>query len=164
MTMKAFLGALALGVAAATPTLALDLTPWGEAGAWQIMVDPNHDNGCLGQVMFDDGSFMRLGLHEKGKKGFLAVFNPTWPEVKLDHKYAVAFKLDDDAFAGEAKGVEIGADRGLQVIYEDPNFLVDLAKKRVMTMTADGVDLGSFDLAGSDEAVKAVLACQAEQG
>jgi hypothetical protein len=164
MMMKAFLGALALGLAAATPTLALDLTPWGEAGAWQIMVDPNHENSCLAQVMFDDGSFMRLGLHEKGKKGFLAVFNPTWPEVKLDHKYEAAFKLDDDMFAGEAKGVEIGADRGLQVIYEDPNFLVDLAKKRVMTMAADGVDLGTFDLAGSDEAVKAVLACQAEQG
>jgi formylglycine-generating enzyme required for sulfatase activity len=87
-----------------------------------------------------------------------------WPEVKLDHKYAAAFKLDEDAFAGEAKGVEIGKDRGLQVIYEDPNFLVDLAKKRVMSMAADGVELGTFDLVGSDEAIKAVLACQAEQG
>jgi hypothetical protein len=162
--MKSTLAALALGLAFATPIHALDLAPWGEAGPWQIMVDPNHDNSCLAQVMFSDGSFMRMGLHEKGKKGFLAVFNPAWPEVKLDHKYAAAYKLDDDAFAGEAKGVEIGKDRGLQVIYEDPNFLVDLAKKRVMTMSADGVDLGSFDLAGSDEALKAVLACQAEQG
>ena len=161
--MKAFLGALALGLAAATPTLALDLAPWGEAGPWQVMVDPNHENSCLAQVMFSDGSFMRLGLHEKGKKGFLAVFNPTWPEVKLDHKYAAAFKLDEDAFAGEAKGVEIGKDRGLQVVYEDPNFLVDLAKKRTLTMAADGVELGTFDLAGSGEAVKSVLACQAAQ-
>ena len=162
--MKAFLGALALGLAAATPTLALDLAPWGEAGAWQIMVDPNHDNSCLTQVMFSDGSFMRLGFHDKGKKGFFAGFNPAWPEVKLDHKYAVAYKLDDDVFAGEAKGVEIGKERGLQMVFEDPNFLVDLAKKRVLTLAADGVELGTFDLAGSDEAVKAVLACQAEQG
>lgn len=162
--MKAFLGALALGLAAATPIHALDLTPWAEAGPWQIMVDPNHENSCLAQVMFSDGSFMRLGLHEKGKRGFLAVFNPAWPEVKLDHTYAAAYKLDEDVFAGEAKGVEIGKDRGLEVVYEDPLFLVDLAKKRVMTMAADGVDLGTFDLAGSEEAVNAVMACQAEQG
>ncbi len=162
--MKAFLGSLALGLAVATPTLALDLTPFGEAGAWQVMVDPNHDNSCLTQVMFDDGSYMRLGLLEKGKKGFFAAFNPAWPEVKMDHKYAVAYKLDDDVFAGEGKGVEIGKDRGLQMVFEDPNFLVDLAKKRVLTLAADDVDLGTFDLTGSDEAVKAVLACQAAQG
>ena len=127
-------------------------------------VDPNHDNSCLAQVMFSDGSFMRMGLHEKGKKGFLAVFNPTWSAVKLDHNYAAAYKLDDDAFAGEAKGVEIGKDRGLQIVFEDPALLDDLARKRVMTMAAEGVPTGTFDLAGSDEALKAVLACQAAQG
>ena len=50
------------------------------------------------------------------------------------------------------------------MVSEDPNFLVDLAKKRVMTMAADGVEPRTFDLAGSDEALKSVLACHAEQG
>jgi hypothetical protein len=162
--MKQILASLAVGLAAAAPALALDLVPWGEAGAWQIMTDPNHGNACLTQVMFDDGSFMRLGLHDAGKKGFFGAFNPIWPEVKLDHKYAVAYKLDEDLFAGEARGMEIGEVRGLQMVFEDPAFLADMAKKRVLTINADGVDLGSFDLAGSGEAVKAMLACQAEQG
>jgi hypothetical protein len=162
--MKHILTSLALGLAATTPSLALDLVPFGEVGAWQIMVDPNHDNSCLTQVMFDDGSFMRLGLHDKGKKGFFGAFNPAWPEVKLDHRYAVAYQLDDDLFAGEARGMEIGEVRGLQIVFEDPAFLIDMAQKRVLTMNADGVDLGRFDLVGSGDAVKAMLACQAEQG
>jgi hypothetical protein len=162
--MKTLFATLALGLAAATPTLALDLVPWGESGAWQILVDPNHGNSCMTQVLYSDGSFMRLGLEDGGKKGYFAAFNPTWPEVKLDHKYAAAYQLDDDVFAGEAKGVEIGKDRGIQIAFEDPAFLVDMAKKRVLTMGVDGIELGTFDLAGSDEAVKAMLACQAEQG
>ena len=88
----------------------------------------------------------------------------TLTEFAADVDKATGGKLDEDAFAGEAKGVENGKDRGLQVVYEDPNFLVDLAQKRVLTMAADGVELGTFDLAGSGEAVKSVLACQAAQG
>jgi hypothetical protein len=164
MTMKAFLGALALGPAAVPPLHAIDLSPWGEAGPCQIMVGPNHDNSCLAQLMSSAGSFMRPGLHERGKTGFLAVLNLTWPEAKLNQRYTAAFRLDEGAFTGDARGVEIGKDRGLQVICDGPAFPVDLARKRVMTMAADGVDLGTFDPAGSGEAVKAVLACQAEQG
>lgn len=162
--MKKLVASIILSTALVTPALAVDLVQWGEAGAWTIMTDPNHDNGCLAQATLSDGSMVRMGFQDKGKKGFFASFNPAWKEFKLDKKYPVTYMLDDASFDAEARGVEAAGMPGAQVHSEDVNFLVDLAKKRTMTFMADGAEIVKIDLAGSDEAMKQVLACQAEQG
>ena len=162
--MKKTLATLALSLACATPIYALDLTQWGTSGDWVILQDPNHDNACLAQATFSDGSLLRMGFQDKGKKGFLATFNPAWKEFKLDHKYPVTYLLDANSYEGEARGVEAGGMHGAQVHFESIDFLVDLATKYTLTFMEKGVEVVKIDLKGSDEALKQVIACQDEQG
>ena len=53
---------------------------------------------------------------------------------------------------------------GAQVTYENVDFLVDLAEKKTMTFFFEGAEILKVDLKGSEAAIKAMLACQAEQG
>ena len=162
--MKTIATLFALGAALATPALAVDLTQWGTSGDWVILQDPNHGNDCLAQSTFSDGSMLRMGFQDKGKKGFLATFNPVWKEFKLDHKYPVAYLLDQDLFEGEARGVEADGLPGAQVHFEDVNFLVDLAKRETLTFLSDGAEIVKIGLKGSDDALKQVIACQDANG
>jgi len=162
--MKKFFATALLSIAAASPIYALDLVQWGTAGDWVILQDPNIDNACLTQVSLSDGTLMRIGFEDKGKKGFLATFNPAWKDFKLDKKYPVGYALDDVAFEGEAHGKEVNGVPGVEVKYENVDFLVDLAEKKTLTFFFEGAEIQKVDLKGSEDAIKAMLACQAEQG
>lgn len=162
--MKTFCATVLLSIAAASPIYALDLVQWGTAGDWVVLQDPNKGNACLTQVSLSDGTLLRIGFEDKGKKGFLGTFNPAWKEFKLDRKYPVGYALDDVAFEGEAHGKEVNGVPGAQVTYENVDFLVDLAEKKTMTFFYEGAEIVKVDLKGSEAAIKAMLACQAEQG
>ena len=162
--MKKMISTFAMVLALATPALAVDLTQWGTSGDWVILQDPNHGNDCLAQVTYSDGSMLRMGFQDKGKKGFLATFNPAWKEFKIDRKYPVAYMLDQDLFDGEARGVEAGGMPGAQVHYEDVDFLVDLAKRETLTFMSNGAEIVKIGLKGSDDALKQVIACQETNG
>ena len=162
--MKTFCASVLLAVAAASPIYALDLVQVGTAGDWVIMQDPNKDNACLTQATLSDGTIVRIGLEDKGKKGFMSTFNAAWAEFKLDKKYPISYTLDDASFEGEAHGRELNGLPGVQIDYNNADFLVDLAEKKVLTFFANGAEIEKFELKGSEEAIKAVLACQAAQG
>jgi hypothetical protein len=162
--MKKFCATVLLSIAAASPIFALDLVQWGKAGDWVILQDPNKNNACLTQVSLSDGTLMRIGLEDKGKKGFLATFNPAWKNLKNNNKYQVGYALDGTAFEGAAEGKEVNGVPGAQVTYENVDFLADLAEKKTMTFSFEGAEILKIDLRGSEDAIKAMLACQAEQG
>lgn len=162
--MKTMLCTLAMTLALSSPLFALDLTQWGTSGDWVILQDPNHGNDCLAQATFSDGSMVRMGFVDRGRKGFLATFNPAWKEFKLDRNYPVTYMLDQDVFEGEARGVEAGGMPGAQVHYEDINFLVDLAMRDSLTFMSNGAEVVKIGLKGSEDALKQVIACQETQG
>jgi hypothetical protein len=162
--MKKLCAAVLLSLAAASPIHALDLVQWGTAGDWVVLQDPNKDNACLTQVSLSDGTLMRIGLEDKGKKGFLATFNPAWKNLKNNNKYQVGYALDGTVFEGAAEGKEVNGVPGAQVTYDNVDFLADLAEKKTMTFSFEGAEILKIDLRGSEDAIKAMLACQAEQG
>ena len=94
-TLLAALLATTLG----TPLLA-DLTPWGQAGDWIILTDPDHDNGCLAQVSLSDGTLMRIGLDKPGAgTGYITSVNPEW-ETKMGQKFDVTIAFAETTFVG----------------------------------------------------------------
>lgn len=162
--MKRILLPLLLATVAA-PVLALDLTEWGKEGDWVILTDPNYDNSCLTQVSYADGSLLRIGFREKGKKGFVATVNPAWDQFKMDHKYPVTYAVDDSAVIEvEAKGVEVGAARGVEVFFEDPAVLAALVQGNDFKIGFEGAQIASLSLAGSAKALEAASACQVANG
>ena len=149
----------------ASSAMALDLVPWGSEGAWNILTDPDHDNACLTQVTYSDGSLLRIGFREKGKKGFVATVNPAWTSFKQDHKYPVAYAVDDSAVVEvEARGVKVGEMQGIEVFFEDPAVLMALVQGKDLKMAFDGAEIASLSLEGSAKALEAASACQVENG
>jgi hypothetical protein len=162
-SMKIALTALAFGLSLAAPVLAADLTEWGTSGPWVILQDPNHGNACLAQVSLSDGSMLRIGFHDKGKKGFIASVNPAWT-FERDKEYPITYMFDTESFEGKARGIEVGGVRGASIAFESVDFLVDLAEKTSVTFISEGVELTKVDLAGSKDALAQMVVCQAEQG
>ena len=104
--MKRVALTLLLGLGTVVPALAEDLVQWGESGAWTILRDPNHGNGCLVQTALSDGSYLRIGFEKKGDgKGYIASFNPAWAAIESGKKYEVAVTFGEGSFIGEGRGV-----------------------------------------------------------
>lgn len=161
--MKKVLLALLLATAAA-PALALDLTEWGKEGDWVILIDPNHDNNCLAQVAYSDGSLLRVGFREKGAEGMLATVNPAWTQFEQDKKYTLNYAVDGGAGVdAEARGAMVGEMRGVEVPFKDPAVLTALVQGNSLTLTQDGVKLVELSLAGSAAALDKASACELEQ-
>lgn len=161
--MKKVLLALLLATAAA-PALALDLTEWGKEGDWVILIDPNHDNNCVAQVAYSDGSLMRVGFREKGKEGVLAVVNPAWDQFKKDEKYTLNYAIDGGAgIDAESKGADVGEMKGIEVPFKDPAVLYALVKGNSLTLTYEGNKLVEMSLAGSAAALEKAAVCELEQ-
>jgi hypothetical protein len=160
--MKRILLPLLLATVAA-PALALDLTEWGKEGDWVILIDPNHDNNCLAQVSYSDGSLLRVGFREKGKEGILATVNPAW-DFKKDDKYLLNYSVDGGAgIDAESKGVAVGEMKGVEVPFKDPAVLYALVKGNSLTLTYEGNKLADLSLAGSAAALEKAAVCELEQ-
>lgn len=161
--MKHILLPLLLASAAA-PAMALDLTEWGKSGDWVILVDPNHDNSCLAQVTYSDGSLLRVGFREKGKEGLVATVNPAWTMFEKDKKYMVTYVVDDAVGVEvETKGAGVGEMMGIEVPFKDPAVLAALVQGNSLKLGFEGTQIADLSLAGSAAALEAAAACELEQ-
>ena len=158
--MKKLLCVLALGLMTAAPMQASETNLVAKAGDWSIF---EHKKDCMTETTMPDGTIVRIGLSDKGKKGYLATYNQGWLEFHKHKKYPLSYDLDGTTFDVEGKGVKRDDVPGAEITFEDPAVLVELAKKKVMTLSVDGVEVTKIDLTGSDEAIKQMLACQDAQ-
>lgn len=158
--MKKLLSVLALGLLTAAPLAASETNLVSKAGAWSIF---EHKKDCMTENTMADGTIVRIGLSDKGSKGYLATYNAGWIEFSKHKKYPLSYDLDGTTFDVEAHGDKREDIPGAKIKFEDPAVLVELAKKKVMTMSVDGVEMAKIDLTGSDEAIKQMLDCQAAQ-
>jgi hypothetical protein len=159
--MRKLIGTSIIAAMLAAPVLALDLVPVAKAGDWNILTDPNHDNNCLTEATMSDGTIVRVGFRKDGKDGMLAVFNPAWGEMKLGKKHPVEIMLGTDTFAGKADKKELNSARGMDVFFDNPQFVADFANAEEMTIMVDGAELAKVGLEGSKDAIEALLVCQA---
>ncbi|MCF1709544.1 hypothetical protein L0V05_12035 [Tabrizicola sp. J26] len=162
--MKRIIAPLLASLALSTPLYALDLVPFGTSGAWQIFSDPNHGNNCVAQVQYDDGSFLRLAFLDKATKTSITSFSPAWKEFKLDHKYDVAYQVDDAAaIIAQAKGIQVDTMPGVEMVFETGDLFGTLVTGKVLTFIADGNTIVQQSLDGSADAIEMATACEAAQ-
>lgn len=159
--MRKLIGTTIIAAILATPVLAVDLVPVAQAGAWGILQDPNHGNNCLTEATMADGTVVRVGFRKEGKEGMMSAFNAAWGEMKLGKNHPVEIKLGADSYAGKAEKRDLDTARGMDVFFDNPQFVSDFANAEEMTIWADGAELAKVGLAGSKEAIEALLACQA---
>lgn len=148
----------------ATVSGAQSLEFWGASGLWEVLVDPTLGNGCLIQTEYTDGSVVRIGFDNLASGAYVTVFNDNWGDIEEGAVYNIAFTLDDAEYSGEGTGIYLAEVPGIDIAFDNPDFLLDLAQRYTMTLYDSTSEVMTADLEGSDAALEAALDCQYEQG
>lgn len=143
---------------------AVELKPWGKAGGWDVMIDPTLGNGCLIQAFQEKDSIVRIGFDRNLGFGYVTTFAEAWSEVEIDKHHPITFSLDGEKYIGEIKGQKLDGTPGVDITFDDPSFLVDIAKKYTMTIYSENKEIMAIDLAGALKGYKEMTACQEEMG
>lgn len=163
--MKTLLKSAAVALAmAATSVSAQSLEQWGTAGGWDVMVDPTLGYGCLIQAEYMDGSVVRIGLDRLEGMGYVTAFNMNWGDIEAGATYDIAFALDSEVYQGTGSGIWLNGVPGIDIYFDSPDFLFDIAKKYTMTLYNTSGEVMAIDLEGSYIGLEAVLMCQEEIG
>lgn len=144
------------------PGVAAALTEWGKSGDWTILVDPETGNGCLMQKDTEAGIRVRFGYVPDREGGFISALSRDWTDVEPGTTGTVKFVTDEAKFAGDAEMIEEDDWKGGWAFFNNPNFVVELAKRRSITVIGpkNTFDIG---LTGSAKAIDEMKKCQAEQ-
>jgi len=161
--LAAPLAALTLASVAASPASAQDLVYWGQVGVWDVLIDPSLGNGCLIQAEFDNGSLVRIGFDRIDEVGYVTVFNEAWGDIAEGEVYAMAFTLDGQAYEGEGYGFYLGDVPGIDIVFDNEDFLFDIARRRFMTFFNAGGEVMTINLAGTSAGLNAAVVCQNAQ-
>ncbi len=160
-----FLGAALLAAATgAAPAMAQELKQWGSSDYWDVMVDPSLGNGCLIQSEFSDGSIVRIGFDRNEGAGYVLAFNDAWGDIQEGEWYPVMFDLDGQEYEAEARGMYLEGMPGADILFDNQDFLFDIAQKYTMTLYTEEGEVMSIDLTGSYKALEAAIVCQEEMG
>lgn len=154
-------GAL-MAVFVASKASAQELAYWDTVNGWDILVDPTLGDGCLIQAEFDDGTYVRIGLDMSDENGYVTLVNDEFDGVVAGDVYELGFLLDDEAYVGDARGIELGGVKGVDIVFDSMDFLFGLAESNVFTaIDPDGEEI-SFSLEGTYGAMEEMIACQEE--
>ncbi len=154
--------AIAFGAGQAAAQTLIDK---GFIAGWNLMVDPAFGNGCLIQTVYEDLSVVRLGYDAQNDRGYFAVMNRAWGQIKQGTQYNIKFDLDGQVFDAVAIGMKQGKVPGAVVFFTDRNFVHAIAQKKVMTVYGQtGQKVMAIDLHGTAKALEYVRSCQAEMG
>ncbi len=143
---------------------AQSLRHWGEAGGWDVMIDPTLGDGCLIQAAYQDGSVVRIGFDRDQGMGYVATFNYDWGDIEEGAQYDVEFALDGENYSGVATGIYLEDLPGADIYFDNPDFLFAIAEKYTMTLYHDGAEVMSIDLDGTYVGLEAAIQCQEEMG
>lgn len=162
MKIRLLLSALALTILT-LPVAAQDLVHWGEAGGWDVLVDPTVGNGCLISSDFEDGSSVRIGIDGVKGDGYVMAFNAAWGDIEEGKLYPISFDLDGETYEGEATGAWLDDVPGVDIAFDSEEFIMDLALKHTLTLSHDGEEVMAIELEGSLAGLDAALTCQDAQ-
>lgn len=158
------LTAFAVAATLASPAFAQSLEPWGQVAGWDVMIDPSLGNGCLIQAEYQDGSVVRIGFDRNQGMGYVTAFNEAWGDIEEGAIYPVLFDLDGQEYNGEARGMYLNGVPGADIMFSNPDFLFDIAKKYTMTLYNENGEVMAIDLGGTYAGLEAAMECQDEQG
>jgi hypothetical protein len=162
----AYLTGLALPVLLALNPIsaaAQDLVVFDSVAGWDILVDPTVGNSCLINSVFDDGSDVRIGFDIPNDSGYLLAMNEAWGDITEGQTYPIQMDLDGTIYEGEGTGLYIDGMPGVDIVFDNFDFLMDVAAKNTLTLINESGPVMTIDLSGTLEALEAAIACQEAQ-
>ena len=164
---KSIPGVLALGVLA-LPAQAQDTVLWQEnVGGWQVNVDRTIGNSCYISAAFDSGVVVRFQFNAHRRNVQFIIGDLRWASLEAGETYAMEVAFGDRApWEGEAVGhrwSDILPSLVLSVPAENERaaaFLAEFANTSGIRVSYDGTEIANLSLAGANDAVSEMLACQ----
>ena len=157
------MAALAALCVLTTPVHAQDLVTYGTVGVWDILVDPTIGNGCLINTVFEDGSDVRIGFDPEGGAGYLLATNDNWGDIVEGQVYPIAMDVDGQVYNGEGVGIYIDDMPGVDIAFDNVDFLMDVAARQTLTLSNDSGPVMSIDLTDTAPALSEAIDCQEAQ-
>ncbi|WP_171180154.1 hypothetical protein [Ruegeria sp. HKCCA4633] len=153
--------ALTFATLTATTALSQELVDKGFVEGWNIMMDPALGNGCLIQTVYQDLSVVRLGYDALGNRGYFAVYNKAWGDIKQGESYPIRFDLDGKSYDATAIGFNERDVPGATVFFTDRSFVNAIAQNKTMTVyNPAGEVVMAIDLKGTAKALDYARDCQ----
>ena len=156
--------AAAFCIATSSSVIAQELEYWGETEGWDVMVDPSLGDGCLIQAVYEGDITIRIGLDRTQGVGYVTAFNYNWGDIVEGETYPVLFDLDGQEYNGEATGMYLNGVPGADILFDNPDFLWDMAAKYTLTLYNENGEVMAIDLGGTMSGLDAVMQCQDENG
>jgi hypothetical protein len=159
--MKAVVYVLGFSLALAAAPVRAELIYLGDVAGWEVLVDRSLGDGCLIQAEYEDGSLVRIGFDLNVGEGYFTIVNDNWGYLEDGAEYEVNFNLDNEGYSGLATGLHIADMPGVDVYFDNAEFLFHLAKKYTMTVYNDDMnEIMAIDLGGTYHALQSAMDCQ----
>ena len=159
--MNRYLTAFSVGLALAATPATSELIYLGDVAGWEVLVDRSLGDGCLIQAEYEDGSLVRIGFDLEQREGYITVVNENWGYLEDGAEYEVNFDLDNEPYEGIATAIEIGGTPGVDITFDNSDFLFHIAKKYTMTVyNTDMERVMAIDLDGTYNALQSAMDCQ----
>jgi hypothetical protein len=162
MSIRFGIAAAAVALLSA-PALAQELVAYDSVGVWNVMVDPSIGNGCLIAAVFEDGSDVRIGFQPDAGAGYLLAMNDAWGDIVEGDVYPIQMDVDGQVYEGEGVGVYVGGMPGVDILFDNVDFLMDVALQQTLTLINESGPVMAIDLTDSHAALESAIACQQAQ-
>ena len=104
---------------------------------------------------------VRLGYDALDNRGYFAVYNKAWGDIKQGESYPIRFDLDGKSFDATAIGFNERDVPGATVFFTDRNFVNAIAQNKTMTVyNPAGEVVMAIDLKGTAKALDYARDCQ----
>jgi len=131
---------------------------WNATDTWYVGAT---EFGCFMATKSARGTILLVGIDRRGGQGIVAVADETW-RVRRDGKYRLELEFNDGT-AWRGTGTGLGQ-RFLYLPFSKPEFIVDFATKKWMTVWYDGQYVTRLPLTGSLAALGDLAQCQQSNG
>lgn len=136
---------------------------WGQAGEWEILIDPDVGNGCYMQRTMEDGTLVQVGFVPDRNGGFFAAYNAAWTDIENGAAGTVQFDFEASLFGGDYVGSVVDGMPGGYAYFNNPEFIKEFGKRDAVSITGGKGNALDFRLTGTMKAINATRNCDAEQ-
>ena len=145
--MNRYLKALTVGMAMVGTPAASELIYLDDVAGWEGLVDRS--------------SLVRIGFDLNVGEGYVTVVNDNWGYLEDGAEYEVNFDLDSEPYTGLASVAHIADSPGVDIYFDNFDFLFHIAKKYTMTIYNDDMrEVTAIDLGGTYHALQSAMDCQ----
>lgn len=139
-----------------------EVTLWSTVGEWSIITDHTLGDSCFALRAFDDGTSFRLGLDLRYENSsYIMLSNTEWASLEVGSQYPLSLEFDSlGAWEAEMDAVDLNGLTVLYATFEGVDFWQEFSSSQSLSLSRNGRTFARMGLAGSRDAVSAVVDCQ----